>query len=450
MNWQYIKYVRIKDFKGIKELEVDNLSRFVAVFWQNWAGKSSFIEAIQNAIKLTHGGNSKVRFWEDQGEIEIHFEDFSINRIIGSKGKLEVIYQWNKLATPQKYLDDIFQGIIGDPQKFIDLWNKDKVRYILDTQWKTAEYEALETQRSKAFDERTDLRRVALAKENEAKENDVEWIEQPKAIWSMEDLQKELEDANNHNSNLINLKNTKTTLEQKIQYWENNLNNISQKKIENNEKIKQLQQQIQLLEEENIMLNNSSTTEQTSIDDSKKSLDVINKDIEKFVIIDTQEIQNKISERSENNKELANYNAKKEIYQKISQDAIKYRDEWRVKDEEVKAIEEKQNKLLETINLSYKIRSIDWQILVSQKEQERIPLDELNTATQLDIWIELCLSSPNKIKIITIENANSLDPLALAKIKAKIEENEAQCFLETVYKTWYESITIQDWELLTE
>jgi hypothetical protein len=48
---QKIEYIAVKNFKGIKELEVSNLSRFVAVFGKNGAGKTSFIEAIKSAIK---------------------------------------------------------------------------------------------------------------------------------------------------------------------------------------------------------------------------------------------------------------------------------------------------------------------------------------------------------------------------------------------------------------
>ena len=58
---QKIEYIAVKNFKGIKELEVSNLSRFVAVFGKNGAGKTSFIEAIKSAIKADKWVNSKVR-----------------------------------------------------------------------------------------------------------------------------------------------------------------------------------------------------------------------------------------------------------------------------------------------------------------------------------------------------------------------------------------------------
>jgi len=49
---QKITYAHIKNFKGIKDIEVTDLSRFVAIFGLNGAGKTSFIDGIRSAIKL--------------------------------------------------------------------------------------------------------------------------------------------------------------------------------------------------------------------------------------------------------------------------------------------------------------------------------------------------------------------------------------------------------------
>ncbi len=79
-------------------------------------------------------------------------------------------------------------------------------------------------------------------------------------------------------------------------------------------------------------------------------------------------------------------------------------------------------------------------------EDAFIPMEDMNTAAQLDLAVDICLGGPNEIKIITIENANALDPQTMEKIKKKVEEKGAQCFLETVYKTDFETITIEDGE----
>ena len=135
---QKIEYIAVKNFKGIKELEVSNLSRFVAVFGKNGAGKTSFIEAIKSAIKADKWVNSKVRIGEEKGEIEVKFEDFVIKRIVGENGKLIVEHNGELVAKPQAWLDGVFKWTIWDPQKFINLHNKEKIKYLLETQVKNS------------------------------------------------------------------------------------------------------------------------------------------------------------------------------------------------------------------------------------------------------------------------------------------------------------------------
>lgn len=174
---QKIEYIAVKNFKWIKELEVSNLSRFVAVFGKNGAGKTSFIEAIKSAIKADKWVNSKVRIGEEKGEIEVKFEDFVIKRIVGENGKLIVEHNGELVAKPQAWLDGVFKWTIWDPQKFINLHNKEKIKYLLETQGKKLEYDELEKQREVKFEERTNLHRTYLAKKEEVDKTDTSAFE---------------------------------------------------------------------------------------------------------------------------------------------------------------------------------------------------------------------------------------------------------------------------------
>ena len=204
---QKIEYIAVKNFKWIKELEVSNLSRFVAVFGKNGAGKTSFIEAIKSAIKADRGINSKVRIGEDKGEIEVKFEDFVIKRIVGSGGKLIVEHNGELVKQPQAWLDGVFKWTIGDPQKFINLHNKEKIKYLLETQGKKLEYDELEKQREVKFEERTNLHRTYLAKKEEVEKTDTsafEALENTSADTT--ELQNKLKEAENHNAGWHELK----------------------------------------------------------------------------------------------------------------------------------------------------------------------------------------------------------------------------------------------------
>lgn len=444
---QKIKYAKIKNFKGIKELEVDNLSRFVAVFGQNGAGKSSFLDAIKSAIKLEKWGNDKVRIGEKNGEIEVHFEDFKIKRIVGQNGKLEVEHDGQLVQRPQAWLDGIFMGVIGDPQKFLSLQRKDKIRYILETHGKKEAYDELEKERLVVWDERKELHRKTLAKEEEIKDVNVSELEDVGLMPDVEELQNELKEAEEHNK-------TYYDLESRKQRWEAYVNELKREKEVVDGKISDWESLIEELErklkaaKESLQKNKEESAE---LDKKHKIaqevLAEIKGDIESFDKKDTDSINAKIKEAYEEKEKAAKSQAKIEMYQADKQKAKELRAQRKEKDEEVKQIEEKQNQLVKDINISYDVKVEEWVMSVMIDEM-RVPLDDLNTAAQLDLGVDICLNWPNKVKILTIENANALDPKTMERIKAKIEEKEGQCFLETVYQTWYESITIEDGEVV--
>lgn len=203
---QKIEYIAVKNFKGIKELEVSNLSRFVAVFGKNGAGKTSFIEAIKSAIKADKWVNSKVRIGEEKGEIEVKFEDFVIKRIVGENGKLIVEHNGELVAKPQAWLDGVFKWTIGDPQKFINLHNKEKIKYLLETQGKKLEYDELEKQREVKYAERTNLHRSLLAKKEELDKTDTSTFEHlEESDMDVAVLQLQLKEAESKNQAIFEL-----------------------------------------------------------------------------------------------------------------------------------------------------------------------------------------------------------------------------------------------------
>jgi hypothetical protein len=76
------------------------------------------------------------------------------------------------VSRPQSWLDNLFLGTIGDPNKFLNLHDKEKIKYLLETQGKKLEYDALESQRSPLFEERKDIHRTYLAKKEEVEKTD--------------------------------------------------------------------------------------------------------------------------------------------------------------------------------------------------------------------------------------------------------------------------------------
>ena len=437
---QKIEYIAVKNFKGIKELEVSNLSRFVAVFGKNGAGKTSFIEAIKSAIKADRGINSKVRIGEDKGEIEVKFEDFVIKRIVGDWGKLIVEHNGELVKQPQAWLDGVFKGTIGDPQKFINLHNKEKIKYLLETQGKKLEYDELEKQREVKFDERTALHRTYLAKKEEVDKTDTSAFETLESVSvDTTELQNKLKEAESLNAGWHELKARVEKGDALLEQTNSEIKAIG-------ESIESLDRQIEALQKKKAESEKTMTEKLEYLNKVACQLADVRFQYESFEKIDTTEILAQLEAHNQSLAKNAEIKAKKELYNQQVQARNELQAQWKELDNMVKEIEQKQNDLIKDLNLSYQLK-LEEGIMYVFVHENRIPLDELNTAQQLEIGVDICLSWPNEIKIITIENANALDPNTLERVREKIESNQAQCFLETVYSTGYDEIVIEDWEL---
>lgn len=437
---QKIEYIAVKNFKGIKELEVSNLSRFVAVFGKNGAGKTSFIEAIKSAIKADKWVNSKVRIGEEKGEIEVKFEDFVIKRIVGENGKLIVEHNGELVAKPQAWLDGVFKGTIGDPQKFINLHNKEKIKYLLETQGKKLEYDELEKQREVKYAERTNLHRSLLAKKEELDKTDTSTFEHlEESDMDVAVLQLQLKEAESKNQAIFELQ---SRIDKGLSVKE-----TCQKELENlRNQSESIDRQIEALKAKKFDLEKQEQEKSEYLDKVIDQIVDLQDQFQASEKIDTTAILEQLNTHNATVAKNAQLKAQKELYEKQVEAKNQLQVQWKELDDAVLEIEQLQNDLIKDLNLSYKLKLEDWVMYVEVNENW-IPLDELNTAQQLEIWVDICLSWPNEIKIITIENANALDPNTLERVREKIESNQAQCFLETVYSTGYDEITIEDWEL---
>lgn len=85
--------------------------------------------------------------------------------------------------------------------------NKEKIKYLLETQGKKLEYDALEKEREVKFEERTNLHRTYLAKKEEVDKTDTSAFEiLENASVDTSDLQNKLKEAESHNAGWHELK----------------------------------------------------------------------------------------------------------------------------------------------------------------------------------------------------------------------------------------------------
>ena len=117
----------------------------------------------------------------------------------------------------------------------------------------------------------------------------------------------------------------------------------------------------------------------------------LEREIQAFVKKDTSEITAKINAHAEKQRVVADMQARKKIYYQQTEKRNELKAEWKLLDDQIKEIETQQNDLVKELDLSYKIKLEDGVMSVFVDDQ-RIPLDELNTAAQLDLGVDICLS----------------------------------------------------------
>jgi hypothetical protein len=74
----------------------------------------------------------------------------------------------------------------------------------------------------------------------------------------------------------------------------------------------------------------------------------------------------------------------------------------------------------------------------------------LNTARKIEVAIDLVLISWSPLRLIRIEQGWELDVKTLEKVKQKILDNNFQIFLERPILDKFDTIIINDWELVED
>lgn len=128
-----INKVKISNILGIESLEFQ-AGKFVEVSGANGTGKTSFLEALRFALK---GGNDAtiLRQGADSGEVILEFTDGTVlKRKYDGKSKLSLIDgAGNSINKPQTYLDSLADIMSTNPIEFLNTDNKTRAKILLES-----------------------------------------------------------------------------------------------------------------------------------------------------------------------------------------------------------------------------------------------------------------------------------------------------------------------------
>jgi DNA repair exonuclease SbcCD ATPase subunit len=147
MDQLTVTKVRIKDFKGISDLELSP-GQFTSIRGKNGRGKSSLIEALELPFERGPKDNARlVREGAEFAQVEIDFSDGVKVQAVTTAGKTEtkVIHpQFGELKKPAAYLKKCLDLASADIQAFIEADPKDQLEIFLRAFPKTLTKEQVE------------------------------------------------------------------------------------------------------------------------------------------------------------------------------------------------------------------------------------------------------------------------------------------------------------------
>ena len=419
-----VHYIDIQDFKNIESISTE-LWDWNIIWWYNSNWKSSFVEGILAAIlwqkfywnwKVSPA--SLVRQWQDEAIVNLWIK-WEQNEIILRRvftkwtikkptwdTKIEASMNGQKIA--QKTLDELLNSLTIDPLKLWQLSISEQIQEIKATTWlDTSDID----NKIKSQEEQTKETR-AYAKQSKNVYDDFisSWVPEEveeKTIWDLLEKRKLFEELKSKTQEYNSVNNNILSIEEQIKQLQDRL----EKEKQQLEKIKQ---------EWIILKNKIKEAWLTSLDDLDNQI-------------------NEIEEHNNKSKKYKEYLNKKQHYLNCDKDL-------KQDEKKLEELRSERNLLIANSNLpKYMELSEELWIIVDWIEYKL-----LNTARKIEVAIDLVLISWSPLRLIRIEQGWELDVKTLEKVKQKILDNNFQIFLERPILDKFDTIIINDWELVED
>jgi len=389
-----IESVEIKNFKAISHEKIDIKGSNVYVLGKNGVGKSSFLDAIFKIINGKDLPAKLVKEGQEKGFIDIKLEGG-----ITVKAKFNAVNEKVSLTienadgaqykSPRTMLDEMAGVVDFDINEFFNKTPQKQIDFI--KQLVGIDFTDLDEEKAKAFSERT----VVNAKVKELESKQVFFKEPIAEVKPIEAIQKEISEATEKNEKIADVK----------------TRNDSRK-----ESIAKMKAELLDLE-----------------DKEKLASEWLNK--KENQPIDTQKLQDSITEAIEFNKGVDESIKAKKLYDELKE-ALESQT---ILNDKLKEIEETKRRVISEANMP-----VDG-LTFSDNElfYNGLPFDknQINTAQQIIIGLQINMSLLNDIKIARFDGS-LLDTSNIELVEAWAKENDLQLFVEFVERN-SEGLTIE-------
>lgn len=438
---KHITHININGYLGIEDVSVD-CGKVVKIEGKNRVGKSTFLQAIERAVTNKGRRTKQVRDNSDKAILLLSLDDGStIQRTITDSGQQVEVKSKDgfKASKPQTFLDQLAGAFAFNPIDFIfqkPEEQKKTLLSILDIQvtpedaerllgsvpiginWKLHGLEIQKLLYKLAYDTRTQKNADKKAVENQLK---VEQAKLPKDFdpapyrnVSLREKYDELRKAQEHNGIEDDLGTSIQNAQHRISLYGRDNDKIQ---YEINGYLKQIEELKKRISEAQGRINTNNekvATEQAQIDEWQKELD-------KFVPIDTSTLESDIESFQEKQGLVVIYDRVQDLTKKVAEaDAVAK--DW---DDKVEAIKALPTELIKQAKLPVNGLGYDGANFTYMGR----PLDNLSDSEMIRFSLDIARSLAKDLKVICIDRLEALDDDAKAELYRQMETDDFQYFV---------------------
>jgi len=379
-----IIHLKAENIKRLIAVDISPDKNVVKITGKNGHGKTSVLDSIWWCLGGAQNIQSRpVNDSADEGFVEIDLGDMVVTRKFkkqdGGKYTSSLKIESKDGAvfkSPQSLIDKLLGDLTFDPMAFQRLDPKKQFE-ILKSFVPDVDFEKIEDENKKDYDERTDLNRQYKEKKSAADQIDVDIQSAPTDIIDTSKMMKQIEVASEHNSKVSSCRSDRA---QKIKRME------------------QLKSELKQLEEEI----------KAQIDDP----------------VDIQDLSKKVEEAQKHNEIVRNKHEKVKLIETAS--LLKQQ-----ADELTKRIEKRNEDKKRSIeNAKLPVNGIgfgDGEVLLNG-----LPLCQASDAEQLRASLSIAMALNPELRVIRVRDGSLLDDDSMKIVEEMAEKNDFQIWIEIV------------------
>jgi len=424
--------LRSENVKKISVVEIKPTpTGLVIVSGKNGAGKSSVIDTIEMTLGgADHIPSKPVRKGQDKATGELNLGDFTVKRVITAAGGSSLIVRNKdgiKMESPQTLLDGFYRSLTFDPLEFARQKPADRSKTLrellgLDFTKLEAEYKTL-------YDQRTEVNRVAKAKEAMLGANprykDVPAEEQSTAE-ILEKQRQAMEQGEATRKLLMEAK----SLKDAAAAGDAQIARLSKTLIELEAEIERLtKKRVQTLEERTALMTEVEAQRQAVRDLEAKAKSAVVPATENFVV--------------ELNRIIA-INAKVRKNRVVDEIAAEFKARTKESEALTKKMEAIERQKRDAIAAAkFPVPGLGFSDS-NEVTFEGLPFDNASTAQQLKISVAMGLAMNPALRVLLIRQGNDLDDENLKLVADMANEAKAQIWIERVSTHGDVAVIIED------